>query len=114
MNTQYKVCPRWQQPATLTMQVCQRCGHQYRTQFAPADPTQVIPYHLPPNTTPRKIHKPLLLVVAVALLVVIIGGFALKRILHPYPFIGEWIYMRWAESETSGSYYAFYPNGTGL
>lgn len=29
----HKICPRCGQPSALTMMVCQRCGHQFRTQF---------------------------------------------------------------------------------
>src|SRR2546421_5665060 len=38
-NQTHKVCPKCGQPAVLTMQTCQRCGHGYRTQFN--DQTQV-------------------------------------------------------------------------
>lgn len=43
MTTQVKFCPRCKFAASLPEKVCARCGHQFRTQFAPpAEPTQMI------------------------------------------------------------------------
>ena len=38
MTQPYKVCPKCQQPAVMTMQACGRCGHVYRS-AAPPDRT---------------------------------------------------------------------------
>ena len=35
----YKTCPHCQQHCVLDMKACGRCGHQFRTQFAPPDQT---------------------------------------------------------------------------
>ncbi len=53
----YKMCPRCQQPAVLDAPVCRRCGHRYRTQFAPPplDRTQVF---LPPEQTQAVLPGP--------------------------------------------------------
>jgi hypothetical protein len=34
-TTEFKVCPACQQPAVLDMQICQRCGRQYKSTFVP-------------------------------------------------------------------------------
>ncbi len=65
----YKVCPNCKQHAPLDADVCTRCGHQYRTQFADPDQTQAFgaapggprpapgpvpgPYDAPPSPYPR-------------------------------------------------------------
>ena len=40
MDPAYKCCPRCSQLTTLDAQVCQRCGHQYRTNFLASQQTQ--------------------------------------------------------------------------
>ncbi|MBM4356033.1 MAG: hypothetical protein FJ109_19965 [Deltaproteobacteria bacterium] len=46
MHQPWKVCPQCQEPAQLQACVCLRCGHVYRTRFAPPlGQTQVV---LPP------------------------------------------------------------------
>src|SRR5579871_331354 len=58
MTQPYKLCPQCQQPAVLTQTVCKRCGHQFRTQFVPANPTQAIYPQQPPAPQPLPQQDP--------------------------------------------------------
>lgn len=54
MAQPYKQCPRCKTIAALQVQICAKCGRQFRTQFA-EDQTQV--FH-PPSATPRRSASP--------------------------------------------------------
>jgi len=56
-GTPHKACPRCGQSDHLQATVCQRCGHQFRSQFDVPQQTQVFP-PLPPPTFPPQMLTP--------------------------------------------------------
>lgn len=115
MTQPYKQCPRCQQNAALHVPVCLRCGHQYRTQFAPPPEQTLIvapPVGSLPLSLPRRLPVGVLgaLAVALMLLSIVAGGWFLSR-KNAHPLVGTW-----REDDRSGvgidHTITLYPDGT--
>ena len=53
-----KICPDCKKPSAIDAQFCARCGHAFRTRFAPEDPTRVAPMPPPQGYHPQQRQLP--------------------------------------------------------
>lgn len=85
MSVPHKVCPACGQPAVISMQQCQRCGHVYRTAPAPSPPQPTV-YSMPTQTK-RRIPWAFAVPPIIILLALILVAFRPD----PNPIAGTWV-----------------------